>query len=79
MLGGEGGWKIKVIGSSNYEIEDSKALKIIHANRFILQVQSDHTVPQDRECNDTMWPSPFVQHEILFADPPLRQLQPPSV
>ena len=52
----EGGWKIKkVIGSSNYEIEDGKVLKIVHANRLRLRVQPDHSIPQDRECSQPMW------------------------
>ena len=76
----EGGWKIKkVIGSNNYEIEDSKVSKIVHANRLRLRLQPDHRIPQDRVCNETMWLSPSVQREILSADPPPRQLQPPSV
>ena len=40
----EGGWKIKkVIGSSNYEMEDGKVLKIVHANRLRLRVQPNHS------------------------------------
>ena len=76
----EGGWKIKkVIGSSNYEIEDGKVSKIVHANRLRLRVQPDHSIPQDRECSEPMWQPPSVQHETLFMDPPTRQLQSPSV
>ena len=76
----EGGWKIKkVIGSSNYEIEDSKVSQIVIANRLRLRIQPDHSIPQDRECGEPMWQPPSAQHETLFTDPPTRQLQSPSV
>ena len=70
----EGGWRIsKVIGSSNYEIENSKVMKVVHVYRLRLRVQPDFSISQERECNEPLWQPPSVQHESLFEDSPPRQ------
>ena len=65
-----------MIGSSNFEIENSKVTKVVHVDRLRLQVQPGLSIPQDRECNEPSWQPPSVQHEILFEDSPPKQAPP---
>ena len=67
------GTRRQLIGSSNYEIENSKVMKVVHVYRLRLRVQPDFSISQERECNKPSWQPPSVQHESLFEDSPPRQ------